>query len=150
MWWVLIFWAVLVSDVAEFDDVRVERALGQEVDPAELAGLFLEDADELVTDDPALLLRVLDTGQTGEEALAGIDHHQVHPEVALEGHPEELRFLLAHEPVVDVDAGQPVADRTVDEGRRDGRVDAARQGADDQPVRAGGGGVACRPARGSR
>ena len=37
LWWVLIFWAALVSDVADLDDVRVERALGQEVDPAELA-----------------------------------------------------------------------------------------------------------------
>ena len=45
------------------DDVRVERALGQEVDPAELRRLLLEDADELVADDPALLLRVLDAGQ---------------------------------------------------------------------------------------
>ena len=38
------------------DDVRVERALGQEVDPAELRGLLLEDPDELVADDLALLL----------------------------------------------------------------------------------------------
>ena len=52
------------------DDVRVERALGQEVDPPELGGLLLEDPDELVADDLALLLRVLDAGQAGQEALA--------------------------------------------------------------------------------
>ena len=119
------------------DDVRVERALGQEVDPAELARLLLEDPDELVADDLAFLLRILDAGQPGEEALARIDHHQAHPEVALEGDPQQLRFLLAHQPVVDVDAGQPVADGAMDERSRDGRVDAARQRADDEPVRTG-------------
>ena len=92
-----------------------------------LAGLLLEDADELVADDLALVLRVLDAGEPGEKPLARVDHDQVHPEVALEGDPEQLRFLLAHQAVVDVDAGQPVADRAMDERRRDGRVDAARQ-----------------------
>ena len=84
----------------------------------------------------ALLLRILDAGQPGEEALAGVDHDEVHPEVALEGDPQQLRLLLAHQPVVDVDAGQPIADRAMDERRRDRRVDAARQRADDQAVRA--------------
>ena len=145
MWWVLIFWAAFDSDVAGFDDVRVERALGQEVDPAELGRLLLEDPDELVADDLALLLGVLDAGQPGEEALARIDHDQLHPEVALEGDPEQLRLLLAHQPVVDVDAGQPVADRPMDERRRDRRVHAARQGADDQPVRADRAGMGVDP-----
>ena len=102
------------------DDVGVERALGQEVDGADLGRLLLEDADELVADDLALLLGVLDAGEPGQEALARIDHDQVHAEVALEGDAQQLRFLLAHQPVVDVDAGQPIADRAMDEGRRDG------------------------------
>ena len=71
------------------------------------------------------------------------------PRFALEGDPQQLRFPLAHQPVVDVDARQPVADGAMDERRRDRRVDAARQGADDVPVRA----VArawARPARGCR
>ena len=67
------------------DDVGVERALGQEVDPAELRRLLLEDPDELVADDLALLLGVLDTGQPGEEPVARVDHDEVHAEVALEG-----------------------------------------------------------------
>ena len=127
------------------DDVGVERALGQEVDPAELAGLLLEDPDELVADDLPLLLGVLDAGEPGEEALPGVDHDQAHPEVALEGDPQQLRFLLAHQAVVDVDAGQPIADGAVDEGRRHGRVHAARERADDEPVRAGRPGVGIDP-----
>ena len=128
-----------------FDDVRVERALGQEVDPSELRRLLLEDADELVADDLALLLGVLDAGQPSQEALARIDHDQAHAEIALEGHPEQLRLLLAHQAVVDVDAGQPVADGAMDERGRDRGIDAAREGADDEPVGAGLGGVAVDP-----
>ena len=63
------------------DDVGIERALGQEVDGADLERLLLEDPDELVADDLALLLGVLDAGQPGQEALARVDHDQVHPEV---------------------------------------------------------------------
>ena len=104
---------------------------------ADLRRLLLEHADELVADDLALLLGVLDAGQPGEEPLAGVDHDQVHAEVALERLPQELRLLLAHQAVVDVDAGQPIADRAMDERRRDGRIDAARQRADDLAVGAG-------------
>ena len=57
--------------------------------------------------------------------LARVDHDEAHPEVLLEGRPEQLRLLLAHQPVVDVDAGQAVADRAVNERRGDRRVDPA-------------------------
>ena len=42
-----------------------------------------------------------------------------------------VRFALAHEAVVDEHAGELVADRLVDQHGRDGRIDAARQAADD-------------------
>ena len=92
------------------------------------------------------MMRRLSSGSStparrARKRCAGVDHHQVHAKVGLEGRPQELGFLLAHEPVVDVDAGQPVAHSAVDEGRRDGRVDPARERADDPPVRARGGGV---------
>ncbi len=84
----------------------------------------------------ALLLGILDAGQAGQEAVAGIDHDEVHAQVGLERVAQELRLALAHEPVVDVDAGQAVAHGPVDERRGDGRVDAARERADDLAVRA--------------
>ena len=92
-----------------------------------------------------LLLGVDDPGQPGEEPLPGVDHDEAHPEVLLEGRPEQLGLLLAHEPVVDVDAGQPVADGAMDERGRDRRVDAAAQGADDEAVRADLAGVGIDP-----
>ena len=128
LWWLLILWAAFVSDVVDLDDVGIERALGQEVDRAALRqrrGLLLEDPDELVADDLALLLRVLDPGQAAQEPLARVDHLEPHPEVRLERRAQQLRLALAHQAVVDVDARQPVADRAMHERRRDRRVDAA-------------------------
>ena len=46
-------------------------------------------------------------------------------EVAAEGLDDLLGLVLAQQAVVDEDARQLVADRLVDEQRRDGRVDAA-------------------------
>ena len=68
-----------------------------------------------------------DPGQRAEELLAGVDHPQVDPgdgdEVAL----DLLGLALAHQPVVDVDAGEPVADRPLHQRGGDGGVDAAGQ-----------------------
>ena len=109
------------------DDVGIEGALGQEVDLAELRGLLLEDPDELVADDPPLLLGILDTREAREEPIPSVDHDQPHAEIALERDPQELRLALAHEPVVDEDAGQLVADRAMHERRGNRAVDAAER-----------------------
>ena len=56
------------------DHVRVERALNEiSRRLAELAGLLLEDADELLAHDLALRLRIRDAGEPGEEPLLGLD-----------------------------------------------------------------------------
>ena len=55
--------------------------------------------------------------------------------VVLAEHGDDVgRLVLAHQAVVDEDAGQLVADRLVDQQRRNGTVDAARQRADDALV----------------
>ncbi len=107
---------------------------------AELRGLLLEDADELLADAPALLLGIGDAGEPGEEALLGVDVHERHVEVAAEGLDDLRRLVLAQQSVVDEDARELVADRLVDEQRGDGRVDAAGER---RRARA-----RCRPARG--
>ena len=71
---------------------------------------------------------------TSQEALRGVDVDQVHLQVAAEGVEDALRLLAAQQAVVDEDAGQLVADGAVDERRRDRRVDAAGEGADDAAV----------------
>ena len=51
--------------------------------------------------------------------------------VAAEHGDDFLRLVLPHQAVVDEDAGELVADRLVDQHRRDRGIDAARQAADD-------------------
>ena len=100
-------------------------------DVAELPRLLLEDADELLADDLPLRLRVGDAREPREEPLLGADVDERDVEVAAEGLDDLLRLVGAHEPVVDEHARELVADRLVDEQRRDGRVDAAGEAADD-------------------
>ena len=129
---------------AGLDDVGVERALHQERDlvavgaadrVGEDLGLGgLEDPDELPADDLALLLGVGDPDERVEELLLRVDDLQVDAggghEVAL----DLLGLALAHQPVVDVDAGEPVADRPLHQRRGDRGVDAAGQAADRLPA----------------
>ena len=78
-----------------------------------------------------LVLRVRDLGQraarnrsrasTGMEAHAHVPAERLHHLVGL---------ALPHEPVVDVDAGELVSNRLVNQGRGHGRVDATAEGAD--------------------
>ena len=121
------------DDRHAFDHVRVERALPEEVEVAELLRFGLEHVDERRADGLALRLRVGHARQPVEEQLHGIgeDERQLH---AFEATLDLLRFVLPHHAVVDEDARQPIADGAVDEHRRDGRVDAAAQPTDDAAV----------------
>ena len=96
---------------------------------AELAGLLLEDADELLADALPLLLRLVDASRAGETILR-LDVDERHLEVTAERLRDLARLVRAHEAVVDEDARQLVADRFVHEQRGDRRVDAARQRAE--------------------
>ena len=94
---------------------------------ADLGGL--EGADELAADDLALLLGVHDPLERVEELVAGVDDVEV-VEDGLEVGAHLLGLAEPHHPVVDVHAGQPVADRALhDRGGHRG-VDAAGERAD--------------------
>ena len=96
--------------------------------------MLLEHADELVADRLALGLGFGDAGQAGEEPVAGVDVDQLDAHRAAERVGDLLALALAHQPGVDVDARQLVADGPVDQRRRDRRVDPARQPADGPAV----------------
>ena len=117
-------------DAAALDEVRVERALHEELGLGEPTGVLLEDAHEQLADRLALLLRIGDAAQSLEVALAGVDVDQLDAEVAPHGVDHLLRLALAHQPGVDVDARELMTDGAVHERRRDRRVDAAAEGAD--------------------
>src|ERR1019366_10304934 len=66
---------------AGLHDIGIERALNQPLDgmtrplarPVQIACCLLETTDELSAYDLELLLRVRDSGQRGQELVAGID-----------------------------------------------------------------------------
>ena len=111
---------------AGFDDVGIDGALNKIVHRAYLPALVLEHADELLADDLALGLRIGHAGKLCEEALLGVDAHEIDVPV-LEGRLDLVALILAHEAVVDENAGELTADGLGKQGRRDGGIDAAGQ-----------------------
>src|SRR5205814_5998383 len=114
---------------------RVQRALGQKVDVAELARLLGKDADELVANEAALFLRVGNARQASEERIRGVDVDQSHAQVPLESLDDSPRFAAAQQTVVDKDARQLVANGAMYQHGNHRRIHAAREGAD-HPARA--------------
>ncbi len=112
--------------MARLDDVGVERPLDQEPRVAGvLAGGVLEHADELVADGLPLGLGVGDAGQLRQEALPRVDRHELRLGVRAEGLLDLRGLAVAHQAVIDVDAGELVANGLVHQGGRHRRVDAA-------------------------
>ena len=106
------------------DDVRVERALQQPLDLAlrrgavlllrlgggfDLRGLGLEDVDEGVADDLALLLGVLDALKAREEEVGRVDDGEVHAEVLVEHVVHLGRFVQPEHAVVHHDGVEAAA-----------------------------------------
>src|SRR4029077_3760648 len=96
--------------------------------------LLLEDADELGADRLALGLGIAQAGEPAQEAVLGIDGDERDLEAVAEGADHLLALVLAHQPVVDEHARELVADRAVDEQRRDRGVDTTGETADDAAV----------------
>ena len=116
----------------------IERALREEIRRraalGELLRLRLERLDEEPPDRLPLRLRVGDAVERGEESLRRVDMDERDVVVAAEERHDLLRLVLPHQPVVDEDAGELVADRLVDQHRRDRGIDAAGEAADHPPV----------------
>ena len=113
---------------AALDDVGIDGALREEIDPLELAGLLLEDADKLRADDLAFLFRVRDARQLAEEPLARVDVDEVCAQLVPEDPHDLFRLPLAEQAVVDVHAGELVTDGAQQERGHDRAVHAAREG----------------------
>ena len=93
--------------------------------------LLLKDLDERVANDLPLRLGVSDARKLAQEEVRGVDGVQVHAAVVAQP-PQDLRALvLAQHAVVDEDGVEARADGAVEENGCDGRIDAARDCADD-------------------
>ncbi len=98
------------------NDIRIERALEQPLDLAfrlttlrvlrQGRGLNplrfgLEDVDERVADDLALLFGVLDALEAREEEVGRVDNSEVHAEMLVQHLMDLLRFIETKDAVVD-------------------------------------------------
>ena len=116
------------ADAAGFDDVGIQRALGQELGRGGL-GLLLEHFHEEPPDDLALLLRIADVRQGAQKLSGGV--HPAHVQVeGGEGFLHAVHLVLAHQPGVHEDAGELPADGLVEEQGGHARIHAAREAQD--------------------
>ena len=109
------------------DDVGIDRALREPADLAQLRRFALEHLDEEPPDDLALALRIVDAGERRQELVGRIDVDDANAEMRREGLEHLLGFVAAQEAVIDEHARELVADRAMQESRRDRRIDAAGQ-----------------------
>jgi hypothetical protein len=97
-------------------------------------GHLFEHTDELLADAPALLLRIDDAFEPGQEPVRRLHVHQGHLEVSGERLLHILRLPCAEQSRVHEYARQPVADGSVDQQRRHGGIDPTGEGAEHLPV----------------
>jgi len=119
---------VVSLDTVRLQNVGVNGALSEEADAVELGSLFVKDLYKLSADDLALLLRLADTGQQVEETVGSINIDKVCVKLLTENFDNLLALALAHETMVDMDAGELLADGLDKEGSNNGGVNAAGEG----------------------
>ena len=116
----------LRSACGALDHIGIKRALGKQFNAA---GAREKDVDEFVPDAAAFFLRIRDAREAGEEAVRGVDPVNLDAEA-----PELLHDLVAlvapQQAVVDEDRMHVGAGGMEKHGKH-GRVDSARDGADD-------------------
>ena len=113
------------------EDVGPDRALAEEGDAVELAGLFGKDVDKLTADDFSFLLGIAHPCQLIEETVGGVHIDEIGGHLVAKHADDLFRFALAEQTVVDVHAGELLADGADQQRRDDGRVNAAGQGEKD-------------------
>ena len=99
---------------ARLDDIGIQRALHQIGRSVHLIGGLLEDANEQLADDLALLLGVDHPHQSVEEPVGGVHRDQLDALGTAEGVDHLLAFVLAHQAGVDEHASELMAHCPVD------------------------------------
>jgi hypothetical protein len=93
----------------------------------ELRRFLIEHLDEHAADGLALGLRVRFSAQGVEKALLGIDADDAYAHVLRERRHHLIALAEPQQSVIDEDTSELPADRTVQQRRQHGRVDAAGQ-----------------------
>ena len=84
------------SFCAGLDDIRVNGALAQEIDPLQLSCLFLKHTDEFSADDLTLFLRICNAVQLSKEPLCRVHIDQICVQLVAEYLYHALRLVLTH------------------------------------------------------
>src|SRR5439155_17750472 len=93
--------------------------------------MFLENAYKFFADDFAFLLGIDDPRETAEESLSGVDIDEVDTESVGEVVPDLVGLTLTEQAVVHEDAGELIADRSMDKRSDRAGIDSAGHAADD-------------------
>ena len=109
---------------AGLDDVRVDRSLCEEADLAELFRLVLKNESKLAPDDLALLLGIGHALELCKKAVGSVHAAEVE-RLVLEYGADLLRFALAHETVIDINARELAGHRAREQRRAHRGIHAA-------------------------
>ena len=109
-----------------FDHIGIKRALGEEICPANLARLLLEQVDEGTADKFALLFGIGLSGKAGKEHLFCVNMHQRDVVMPFEEADDLLGLALSHQSVIDKNASKLVADGFMDQHCRHRGINPAR------------------------
>ena len=123
----------LTRDVERLDAVGVDGTLCQPTGIGNLLGLSIKHFDKVATDNLTLLLRIGDSGQIGEELLAGIDTNDIQTQTAVVVHHLGELVLTQHA-MIDEDTGEAVANGAVQQYGSDRAVDTSGEAQDDTIV----------------
>ena len=107
--------------------IGIDGALCQKIHSADLLGLLLEHADELLADDLALALRLGYARQLRQKTGTGVNAAHIHMELMLHHLLHLIALILAQQAVIYKDTGQLIAHGTLQKGSRHGAVHAAGQ-----------------------
>ena len=120
------------------DDVGIQGALSEELDVVtgvlDGLGFLVEDVDEGVADDLALLFRIVHAGQQVEEQIGGLNVLEVQIEVFAQVSHDLFAFVLTQHAVVHEDAVELLTDGLVEQHGHHGGIHAAGERADDVAV----------------
>ena len=112
-----------------FDYVRVQGALRQKVHLGQLFGFFVENFNEGVADDLALLFGVIHARKFGKKTFLRLHKVEVEVKVFAQVADYFVAFAKAQQAVIHKDAVQTLADGLVEQHGHHGGINAAGKGA---------------------
>src|SRR5450756_1078855 len=113
------------------DNIRIQRSLHQPIHAARLFGdaarLVIEDRNELSPNLLALRLGIGDTGKLGQEALTRVHGYKIQSQLVAKVLRHLRELILAKYPVVYEDAGELIANSSMNEHGSHGGINASRK-----------------------